>query len=299
MKPVYRLRKTKGVATMRDLRDWMGWLGTRLANAFTIEAQGVTHSHTQADGVVVLRLSLDGKAGKYGPEGPDGPGGGPGPAGATGPPGELLPGYPGPPGTPGPPGPPGMFSPPGPPGAKGLKGPVGPLTPGAKGPEGPTGPLGPTDYETPGPTGEDGYTGQTGAPGAAGEIGPGGDPTKTAIVANQLGVYAFAAVECGECLFRDHLTFIHDGVMTRIKLDPTWLQTVHAETVEIESVVSDSPVKASARIEGAHVVVDATRPATITVTVRGIRHGFAGRSWPKFTEAEMVRNAAFYAAAHR
>lgn len=185
-----------------------------------------------------------------------------------------------------------MFSPTGPEGPKGPKGDTGPLTPGPKGPTGPKGPKGINDEEAIGAQGPDGE------PGDPGLDGPPGDPTKTAIVANQQGVYAFAAVECGECLFRDHLSFFHEGVMTRIPLCSTWLQTVHAETVEIESIVTDLPVRASARIEGAHVVIEASKPASITITTRGIRQGFAGSSWPRYTREQMARNAAFYAAAH-
>jgi len=297
MKPVYRLRKVKGVATMRDLRDWMGWLGTRLENAFTVEAEGVTHSHTQADGVVVMRLSLDGKAGPPGPMGGAGPSGSPGAPGAPGAPGSLLPGPPGPDGPTGPPGFPGMFSPPGPtptePGPPGVPG-----VPFA-GPTGPPGPPGTALYEgNPGPPGPPGPS----TPGPPGEPGLPGDQSKTAIVSNNRGVYGFAAVEAGECLFRDHITAnVGKSGRAIMPLDAQWLATLEPGTARIESILTDRPLHVSAELRGRriHLSTRSRFGVNLTITVTGIRRGFSDRAWPRFTAAEMARNAEFYAAAHR
>lgn len=181
----------------------------------------------------------------------------------------------------------------------GNPGPPGSPVPGPEGPPGPTGGAGvPGMFSPPGPPGPTGPPGPIGPPGDQGPPGEDGDPTKTAIVTNHLGIYGFAAVECGEAIFRDHLTFIHEGVLTRFPLDETWLQTVEAGTVEIESIVTSEPVAASAIIEGSSIIVTALKPVGVTITVRGIRRGFAGASWPRFTIDEMRANERFYSKAH-
>lgn len=220
MTPRYRLRKTKGVATVRDVADWLSWLGSKLQNSFKVEIEGAKRSSAQADGTTYFKLNL---------------------IGPPGPPGAPVTGPPGPAGEPGPPGPLGMSGPPG--------------------PDGPPGPLGP-----PGPPGEPGPPGDD------------GDPSKTAIIANHLGIYGFAAVEAGDALFRDHLPWSKvKGAKGQevIALDPVWLETIEPGTVKVESVVLDQ-----------------------SVTVSGIRLGFLSSSWPRFSREQMIANHAFYSAAH-
>ena len=184
-------------------------------------------------------------------------------------------------------------------GKLGLPGTPGSPTPG---PPGPPGPVVPGPPGNPGPAGARGPKGADGTePGDPGESGPpgeDGDPTKTAIVNNHHGIYGFAAVECGEALFRDHLTFTHEGVLSRFPLDETWLQTVEDGTVEIESIVTSEPVAALVIIEGNSILIEASKPVDVTITVRGIRRGFAGASWPRFTIDEMRSNERFYSQAH-
>lgn len=240
--PRYRLRRTRGVATVRDLRDYVAWVGPKIETLFKLSIRGAKTSTERADGTTFYKLDATGDSG--------------------------IPGIPGVP-SPGPPGPPGP-SPAGPPGA-----------PGPPGPAGPTGPPGP-----PGPDGSPGLP------------GPDGDPTKTAIVSNSLGIYGFAAVECGEAIFRDHLTFTHEGVLTRISLDPTWLQTVEAGTVEIESVVTSEPAEVLATLEPLWIVIQASKPVRFTITVKGIRRGFTAAAWPRFTIDQMRANERFYVNAH-
>lgn len=280
---------------MRDLRDWMGWLGSRLANNFSIEAAGVTRSHIDSDGTVFMQLSLDGKEGPRGPIGGPGLPGEPGAAGKPGPPGPLTPGPAGPPGADGPPGVPGMFSPTGPLGGKGPKGDTGPLTPGAKGAKGAKGAQGFNDDEAIGAQGPDGFPGDPGPP------GPDGDPTKTAIVTNRLGVYGFAAVEAGECLFRDHISAkIGKAGKATVPLDAQWLATIEPGTARIESILANKPVRVSAELRGGylHISTRSRLGVGLTITTTGTRRGFAGKTWPRYTAEQMARNAEFYAAAH-
>lgn len=241
--PRYRLRRTKGIATVRDLKDWISWLTPKMESFTKLDVRGAKAATQQADGTFHYRLEVAGFPGRPGN------------------PGSPVPGPDGPPGPAGAPGFPGMFSPPGPTGAAG-------------------------------PTGPPGGTGPQGDP------GDDGDPTKTAIVSNHLGIYGFAAVECGEALFRDHLTFTHEGVLTRIQLDKTWLATIEIGTADVEAIVTSEPVKASAIIEGEFILIEASKPVDVTITVRGIRRGFAGASWPRFTIDEMRANERFYNSAH-
>lgn len=297
-RPTYRLRKTRGIATLRDVRDWLSWLGPKLAQSFTLEMVGAVRHTVNTDGSHDIALSLEGLPGPQGPAGePGSPGGsglpgGPGPEGA---PGSSLPGPAGPPGPPGPPGFPGMFSEPGPPGDPGDKGPNGIPVPG---PPGPPGPPGITYFE--GPTGPTGPTGipSYGEPGDPGPDGPNGDPSKTAIVSNTLGIYGFAAVECGEALFRDHLVHHHAGVVSRLPLDKTWLATIEPATIQLESLLSDRPALVHAVIEGESLVITGDKPCAIVATVSAIRKGFTGQTWPRFTEAQRRANERFYNAAH-
>ena len=268
---------------MRDLRDWMAWVGSRLHAQFDIEAKGVTRAEVRADGSVFWKLANNGAPGDTGAPGPDsiipGPPGPPGPVtpGPDGPEGD--PGAPGPPGpTPGDPGPPSTV--PGPPG------PPGPLVPG---------PPGTNTWE-----GDVGPTGPNGAPGVSldGPPGPDGDPTKTAIVDNKQGVYGFAAIESGECIFRDHIqTRIAKG-KTHIPIDAQFLAVIEQGTAKIESVTTSRPVTVTASMRGPYVIADARGAVDAVFTITGIRRGFADAAWPRFTAEQMARNAAFYAEAH-
>jgi hypothetical protein len=152
-------------------------------------------------------------------------------------------------------------------------------------------------FSPPGPDGIPGNPGPEGPRGSDGEPGEPGDESKTAIVENDLGIYGFAAVECGEALFRDHLIFTHQGSMMRVAMDERWLATV--SDVRIESVVTSEPAKVSVTLESSLILIEVSEPVTVTVTLCGIRRGFESAAWPRFTADQMRANNAFYAAAHR
>ena len=280
---------------MRDLRDWMAWVGGKLTNAFTIEALGVTHSQVRSDGTVYVRLSTDGKKGHRGPPGgpgATGPAGGPGPDGGTG---VSLPGSPGPAGGPGFDGLPGDNGPRGERGEKGDKGNPGSPVPGPKGPKGYPGVP---DYEAIGEPGDPGVKGEPGPDGPDGGNGIDGDPTKTAIVSNNQGVYGFAAIESGECLFRDHIQARITRGKAHIPIDAQFLAVIEPGTAKIESVTTSRPVTVTASMRGPYIIADARGTVDAVFTVTGIRRGFVNAAWPRFTAEQMARNAAFYAEAH-
>jgi hypothetical protein len=114
--PRYRLRRTKGIATVRDLKDWIAWLTPKMESFAKLDVRGTKKATEQADGTFHYKLEVAGNLGNPGP------------------PGSPVPGPEGPPGPTGGAGVPGMFSPPGPPGPTGPPGPIGP--PGDQGPPG-------------------------------------------------------------------------------------------------------------------------------------------------------------------
>jgi len=84
-------------------------------------------------------------------------------------------------------------------------------------------------------------------------------------------------------------------------LDAQWLATLEPGTARIESILTDRPLHVSAELRGRriHLSTRSRFGVNLTITVTGIRRGFSDRAWPRFTAAEMARNAEFYAAAHR
>ena len=54
---------------MRDLRDWMAWVGARVHAQFDIEAKGVTRAEVRADGSVFWKLTNNGSPGATGATG--------------------------------------------------------------------------------------------------------------------------------------------------------------------------------------------------------------------------------------
>jgi hypothetical protein len=280
---------------MRDLRDWVAWVGGKLTNAFTVEVLGVTHSQVRSDGTVYVRLGTEGKKGPRGPAGGPGPSGAPG---ADGPMGGTLSSSPGDPGPAGGPGFDGLPGDNGPRGERGLKGDKGDPGSPVPGPKGPKGYPGVPDYEAIGDVGDPGIKGEMGPDGPDGGNGLDGDPTKTAIVANKKGVYGFAAIESGECLFRDHIKARIVKGTNHIPIDAQFLAVIEPGTAQIESVTTNKPARITAILRGPYIVTDARATLEAVFTVTGIRRGFAGASWPRYTAEQMARNAAFYAEAH-
>jgi len=268
---------------VRDLRDWLAWLGPRMKSSFDIEAKGVKRAEVTADGGIYWKLEAG-----TGPPGPAGANGGTGPPGSAGPPGA--------------PGPAGAPSPAGPPGPNGPAGPAQ-TTPGPPGPPGPDGPLTPGPAGAPGPAGPPGEPGLPGGPGASGgspdgSPGPPGDPTKTAIVSNNRGVYGFAAIESVACLFYDSIQISCGKGTTIAFLDEEWLDTVEPDTVELASLTTSEPMPLLVDLESNTIIITAPKYCLAVATVSGIRKGFKGETFRRYSREEMERNAAFYESAH-
>lgn len=57
--PKYRLRRTRGIATVRDVADWLSWLGSKLRNSFRVEIEGAKRSEYQTDGTTHSVFVMD------------------------------------------------------------------------------------------------------------------------------------------------------------------------------------------------------------------------------------------------
>ena len=315
--PVYRLRTIRGLVGMRDL--WR--LAAHIADyaGLKLDVQGVNRSTHNPLGTF---LSFDADA----LAGPPGPTGSPGSTGPPGPPGTpaMGPAPMGPPGTPGPPGPKGPDGPlvPGDrgedstvPGEKGDKGDTG--DPGGPGPPGPDGSNG---LQIPGPIGLPGPEGPPGPPGPAGPTGPGtggyygprgdtgppGDPTKTAlVVTDQFGVIAMHALEGAECWFKDTFTLpVRNGIGSAF-LDPTFLECCEPGTLRAQHATAPGyPGSIGASISGdglrtfVSVRLSHAVDTLVTVTICGLRRGFASKRLAPCTPEQYEHNRAFYARAH-
>lgn len=333
-RPVYRLPKSRGVATLRMMRDFASWLGPRLSAPFDIHFDGERSRSDHTTGLTALDQDL-----ATGIAGPEGDPGNPGPPGADGPPGSAgSPGAAGNPGLPGTPAPP--FGPKGPKGPKGSKGgvgewgdpgpagergdrgdpgPIGNSLPGVRGDPGPPGgiyyegepgePGDPGDPGTPGPAGLPGDPGLQGtpatvpgSPGAPGGSGPEGAPgddgdfTKTAILNTPLGIFGMAAIEMPEARFREQMKLVIKVPSLIRGIDPRFLGSVEPDSLRIVSIISTSPVKV--QIKGTRLHCKASCPAVATVVLSGIRRGFADQRFPRFTAHQMQQNADFYRRAH-
>lgn len=206
-KPTYRFKRSRGIALVKDLADWLSWFAKQ-EQSFNVQSDATS---TAADPIgrranwnrIIGEPGLPGDTGDPGPRGPmgsPGPAGPPGPPGPAGPPGdEGEKGYKGPDGPAGFKGPKGAKGDQGAQGAQGIqgdKGPVGPPGPagpnsGSLGPDGPPGPPGTSFDGSPGPPGPDTEILQLwhvaplhpGAAGPPGDRGPDGPPgAKLAIV---------------------------------------------------------------------------------------------------------------------
>jgi len=333
----YRLRSTRGLATLRDLWRLITWLADRTGQE--VSAEGVTRMHQTSTGVL-LEWSDSGPIGPAGAEGLRGP------IGPTGGPGTPASG-PAPVGPPGPAGPTGGKGATGNPGADGLQGDQGddsivvgdPGDPGAPGPAGPRGPDGPTGSPNPGADGDVGPTGapgpagintfgadgptgpawpfdptyQTfpqgdGAPGPTGPTGPDGDPTKTALLPTTRGIVALHALEGEEALFKDVITLpipahgIASADVCHIFRECCEPGSLFVQFAHLPA--SRALIGTSIRASAGRLCVDVRlhpaprREVLATLTICGIRKGFATAKLMPCTRAQMQANNQFYTTAH-
>lgn len=57
--PKYRIRRTRGIATVRDMADWLSWLGAKMQKAFKIEVEGAKRASYQPDGMTHSVFTMD------------------------------------------------------------------------------------------------------------------------------------------------------------------------------------------------------------------------------------------------
>jgi hypothetical protein len=90
----------------------------------------------------------------------------------------------------------------------------------------------------------------------------------------------------------------------RVKLNPIFRAVCAPRSIAVCAAVPSIPAVVGARIARGWIVVERAamlKPAALSVTLRltGIRKGFAGRRFPRFTRGQMLANDAFYAGARR
>ena len=289
---------------MRHLRHFAGWVAEGLG--FTVTSPDVS-SACGDPASPFLRWKPVGRIGDKGDRGPIGPDGPPGtPPSEPGPPGDPgIPGGPGPPGQKlkGAPGDQGF------PGADGPKGPDGPPGADAPGPPGPPGPDGPIGSPNPG---EEGDRGPTGADGIEleGEPGEPGDPTKTAVLETaSRGIIALHALEGEEALFKDVITLpIAPHGFGAAELCQTFRECCEPGSLFVQHAFlpgCTSHLGASVQSAPGRVWIEAQvspaprREVAVTLTVAGVRKGFAGVKLMRCTRDQMRANKEFYARAYQ
>ena len=95
------------------------------------------------------------------------------------------------------------------------------------------------------------------------------------------------------------------GVATA-PIDPVFAAVCEPGSIEAVSAVPSSPAVVGARVEGNEVVVEQAPPAAplrpplyVTVRLSGIRRGFAGERFKRFTQQQALVNDRFWAGAHQ
>ena len=291
--------------TMRHLRSLAQFVAEGLG--YTVTSPDVESAQGDPS-TPYLRWKPQGVPGPPGDRGTPGPDGPPGfPPEDPGPPGDPgINGPPGPDGTPTPgdegdAGDPGMDGPKGEEGNPGADGPAGP--PGNPGPDGPPGSPNPGEPGDPGPPGPDGIEFE-GLPGAD------GDPTKTAVLHTvSRGIVAMHAMEGGEVLFKDVITLpIAPHGHGSAQVDPIFRDVCEAGSLFVQhAFLPGSAARLGVAVQmsaervwlEAQIVPAPRRDTLVTVTIAGVRKGFAGAKLMRCTPEQMRRNKQFYAGAYK
>lgn len=277
-KPVYRMKRSGGLALASDLRAAFEWMKKNLGKGLS----SMEFSGTDGDFIKLRKTP-----------------GAPGAAGAPGDAGEpsITPGPTGPDGAMGPsvPGPPGDLTP-GAPGPAGPTGPNGPAQtmPGPPGPEGPMGPNG-----EPGPDGDPGYDlGPEGPPGGPGPPGP-----KLAIVESCGEIVGLHVVEQPSMRFIEILDWrIKAGSkVASVVIHPRFLAAVHHDSILITAATPHRSALLGSSIVGNCLVIKTAKKQaqdlTGTATISAAPNHIERRRFPKFTQEQKSRNDAFWRSA--
>lgn len=277
-KPVYRMKRSSGLAIASDLSTAFEWMKKNLGKGLS----SMEFSGTDGDYIKVSRTP--------GPAGPPGPTGAPGADNSTT-------------GAPGPDGPTGPSTP----------GEPGPLTPGAAGPPGPQGPVGPPQT-TPGPPGPTGPAGPNGEPGPDGDpgtdpgpAGPPGGPgppgPKLAIVESCGEVVGLHVVEQPSMQFIEIMDWkIRAGQrVATVVIHPRFLAAVHRESILVTAATPHRSALVGCSIVGNCILIKTARKQaqdlTGTATISAAPNHIERRRFPKFTQEQKERNDAFWRSA--
>ena len=277
-KPVYRMKRSGGLALASDLRTAFEWMKRNLGKGLSsMEFSGT-------DGDYIKITGTPGSPGAAGSPGDDGePSTTPGPTGPDGPTGPAVPG------------------------------PPGDLTPGAAGPAGPPGPIGPTPA-TPGPTGPNGPTGGPGPEGPVGEPGtepgptgspggPGPPGPKLAIVESCGEVVGLHVVEQPSMQFIEIIEWLipRGSKIATVVIHPRFLAAVHHDSILITAATPHRSAFVGCSIVGNCLVIKTSRKQaqdlTGTATISAAPNHIERRRFPKFTQEQKSRNDAFWRSA--
>jgi hypothetical protein len=197
----------------------------------------------------------------------------------------------------------------GPQGFLGVTGSTGATGAGVQGPQGFRGFRGFQGLAGTGAKGNQGNDGNDGAAGVDGDQGPTGNlgpvgntglqgPTgpKLAIVHTEsYGYRELYCVEASEVLFID----VADVEITQrthiFDIDPIFIESCEKGSIRVMGYSCDRPIALGIKIEKGSISVTTNNvPTKATVTLCGVRKGFAGRRFAERTAEEAVRNNAFW-----
>ncbi len=109
----------------------------------------------------------------------------------------------------------------------------------------------------------------------------------------------FAALEASRPWFLDELDVHVSGREQRVDLCPRWLGTVEPGSVRV--IQTSELLGAVVHVDHIWISLakDFPKGRLITVTVAGVRRGFLGWHFKRFTARQAASNAAFYRQAYR
>lgn len=145
---------------------------------------------------------------------------------------------------------------------------------------------------------------QSGSQSAPPESGEESSSKSTAIVPaswSPTGYTALFIAECPEVRFDDVLVAHVSGAVTRVPIDPKFLEVCEKNSVRVCGCVPDLPVPVGAAIEEDAVCVrlgGETRLVRVVIRLTGIRKGFRGQRFPDRTRAQFEANERFINSAY-
>lgn len=115
------------------------------------------------------------------------------------------------------------------------------------------------------------------------------------------GYTALFIAECPEVRFDDVIVAHVSGAVTRVPIDPKYLEVCEKNSVRVCGCVPDLPVPVGAAIEEDAVCVrlgDGCGRVRVVIRLTGIRKGFRGHRFPDRTRAQFEANERFINSAY-